>query len=276
MKKEDLKGSFKFNLLMVVLLCVVLYVLFFASLSIITRHGAEVRVPNVTGKDIRVALAELGKMEFEIDIDSTYEPAMKPYTVLMQVPEVNAAVKRGRTIFLTINKAEPPKTPMPNLLNLSFRSAEMILKSNKLVLGDTTLRPDIAKGAILEQLYAGKPVRAGQMIPQGSRIDLVVGDGLGNTQFNVPDVIGMTYEEAIAFLNSANLNFTAIWEGDIIDSAQAIVYMQIPTAVNELAAPNRIKEGDVVDIRIKQTPTEEELEGNRNPSGAVMDDEPEN
>lgn len=270
MKKEDLKRSFRFNLLMVVLLCVVLYVLFFASLSILTRHGAEVKVPNVTGKDIRVALAELGKMEFEIDVDSTYEPNAKPYTVLMQVPEVNAAVKRGRTIFLTINKAEPPKTPMPNLLNLSFRSATMILKSNKLVLGDTTLRPDIAKGAILEQLYAGKPVRAGQMVPQGSRIDLVVGDGLGNTQFNVPDVIGMTYEEAIAFLNSANLNFTAIWEGGIEDSAQAIVYFQTPTAVNELAAPNRIKEGDVVDIRIKQNPSSEELEGNRNPSGGVM------
>jgi eukaryotic-like serine/threonine-protein kinase len=257
MKKEDLKRSFRFNLLMVVLLCVVLYVLFFASLSILTRHGAEVKVPNVTGKDIRVALAELGKMEFEIDVDSTYEPTAKPYTVLMQVPEVNAAVKRGRTIFLTINKAEPPKTPMPNLLNLSFRSATMILKSNKLVLGDTTLRPDIAKGA-------------GQMVPQGSRIDLVVGDGLGNTQFNVPDVIGMTYEEAIAFLNSANLNFTAIWEGGIEDSAQAIVYFQTPTAVNELAAPNRIKEGDVVDIRIKQNPSSEELEGNRNPSGGVM------
>lgn len=270
--KGDLKGSFKFNLFVILVLCVVLYVLFFASLGIITRHGNEVKVPNVTGRDVRVAITELERMGFEVDVDSAYEPAAKPYSVLLQIPEINAVVKEGRTIFLTINKAEPPQTPMPNLINVSFRSAEMILKSNRLVLGDTTMRPDIAKGAVLEQLYNGRPVRPGQMIPQGSRIDLVVGDGLGNTEFNVPDVIGMTYEEAIAIINSTGLNFTTIWEGPITDSATAIIFDQSPKALNELMTPNRIKEGDIVDIRIMQNPSPEELESNRTPGGSVNDE----
>lgn len=274
--REDIRKSFRFNLLVVVLLTIVLYILFFSSLSIITRHGAEAKVPLVMGKDVKAAVNTLEQMGFEVDIDSGYDPKQKPYMVLGQIPDVNSSVKTGRTIFITVNKANPPLTPMPNLLNLSFRSAEMILKSNKLILGDTTYRPDIAKGAILEQLFKGQQLRPGVMIPQGSRIDLVIGDGLGNTQFNVPDVIGMTYEEAAATLNGTGLTVTAIWEGVITDSALAIVYDQSPKPKNELMAPNRIKEGDIIDVRIKQTPTPEELSNNRNPNAAVNkgNDEP--
>jgi beta-lactam-binding protein with PASTA domain len=110
------------------------------------------------------------------------------------------------------------------------------------------------------------------MVPQGSRIDLVIGDGLGNTEFNVPDVVGLTYDEASSMLNGSGLTITAIWEGDIADSAMAIVYVQYPSAINEVNAPNRIKQGDVVDIRIKQNPTPEELQHNKAETKSVNTD----
>jgi len=261
--KEHIRRSFRFNLLIVLLLSMVLYVLFFSSLRVITRHGKESKVPLVVERDVRMALNQLEALGFDVEIDSAYDPAKKPYIVLSQMPEVNAVVKTGRTVFLTVNKAIPPLTPMPNLQNLSFRSAELILRSNKLILGDTSYKPDIANGAILSQLYKGQEIRPGTMVPQGSRIDLVIGDGLGNTEFNVPDVVGLTYDEASSMLNGNGLSITAIWEGDITDSAMAIVYVQYPSAINEVNAPNRIKQGDVVDIRIKQNPAPEELQHNK-------------
>lgn len=270
---ELFKRSFLFNLVVVAALCIALYMLFFASLSFITGHGNEVKVPQVQGKTVKAAIALLESQGFEVEVDSAYDPKQKPFIILIQSPEYNATVKEGRLIFLTVNKAEPPLTPMPNLLNMSFRSAEMLLKSNKLILGDTTFRPDIAKGAILEQLYKGQPIRPGQMLPQGSRIDLVIGDGLGNTQFNVPDVIGMPYMEAINILSSTGLMYTPIWDPNITDSTTAIIYDQQPKPFNELNAPNRIKEGDNVDILIKQNPTTEEMEGNRKPAGEVITDD---
>lgn len=274
--KEETRRSFRFNLLVVFLLCAALYVVFFVSLSFITRHGAEAKVPMVIDRDVKMAVNELEKMGFEVDIDSAYDPAKKAYIVLAQMPELNSTVKTGRTIFITVNKAQPPLTPMPNLQNLSFRSAEMILKSNNLILGDTTYRPDIANGAILEQLYKGQAIRPGTMLPQGSRIDLVIGDGLGNTQFNVPDVVGLTYNEAVAMLSGNGLTITALWEGDITDSANAIIYNQMPYPQNELGAPNRIRQGDLVDIRIKQNPTPEELERNKNAANQVDNQETDN
>ena len=273
MINEEIKQKFWFNLLVVVALATCLYILFFISLGFITRHGKEMKVPNVTKQNIKHAQESLESLGFEVVIDSAYEPKQKPFIVLSQIPDTGAVVKNGRTVFLTVNKKDPPATPMPNLVGLSFRSAEMILKNNKLFLGDTSYRPDIAKGAILEQSYRGRIIRPGEMVPQGSRISLVIGEGLGNVQINMPDVIGYTYEEAVNLLAGTGLQYYTIFEGEISDTAAAVIYNQSPKPFNEIGEPNRIKEGDMVDIYIKQTATMEEMEGNKK-DGIPLDEEP--
>jgi beta-lactam-binding protein with PASTA domain len=272
---EKIRQSFWFNLLLVLGLATVLYIIFFISLGWITRHGKEVKVPNVTKKAVNQAKEALEDMGFEVLIDSAYEPKQKPFIVLSQIPDIGSVVKKGRTVFITVNKKDPPSIPMPNLVGLSYRSAEMMLKNNKLVLGDTSYVPDIAKGAILKQLFRGLEVRPGQMVPQGSRINLVIGEGLGNIQVPMPDVIGQAYLEAINVLAGTGLQYYVIWEGPISDSATAIVYNQNPKPLNELGESNRIKEGDIVDIYIKQNASFEEMEANRK-AAMPASDEPKN
>jgi beta-lactam-binding protein with PASTA domain len=217
----------------------------------------------VTGKDVRQAVKILEAQGFEVQVDSTYFPDKKALLVLKQMPDVGDIVKHGRMLFLTVNKSVPPQTPMPNLVNLSFRSATLILKSNRLILGDTSYRPDIAEGAILDQLYMGKPIRPGQMIPQGSVISLVIGGGLSN-QLEVPDVIGLTYPEAMAMLNSTGLQFTPIFDADVTDSTMAKIYKQTPNHMSDIGSPSIIRQGDFVDIYIGQNPADSVMDGNRN------------
>ncbi len=269
---DRLKHSFLFHLVVIIALCVALYFTFFATLGVITRHDSQVTVPDVSGRPVEDAVRVLERLGFEVDVDSSYDPNQKPFRVLMQLPEVNSVVKEGRTVFLTVNKAEPPLTPMPKLTDLSYRSATLIIKSSRLVLGDTIHKPDYAKGAVLEQLYLGRPVKPGDMVPQGSRIDLVIGDGFGTVEMNVPDVVGMPALEGIALLHGNGLLPTPLWEGPIEDSSAAVIYMQIPAPYNELDQPNRIKEGDIIDVRIRQTAAELELQGNRRPGNRVVDD----
>lgn len=253
MLMNKLKRSFFFHLALVLLLSMLTYFLFFSSLSWITGHGKEVRVPEVTGKTLEEAYAALEKYDFQIDIDSSYDPDEPPLTVLAQLPEKNAIVKNARTIFLTVNKARAPLTPMPKLLDLSYRSAVMMLHSNKLKLGDTFHKPDYAVGAVLDQLYLGQSIRPGDMLPQGSSIDLIIADGFGNVEMDVPDVVGLTVMEGMAVLSGYSLTPIPIYEGVITDSATAIIYKQNPTPLNDVDQPNRIREGDVIDIRIRQS-----------------------
>ncbi len=272
--KEETRRSFWFNLVAVLLLSIVLYVLFFVSLGFITAHGKELKIPDVTNKDMKTAMKVLKDMNFDVYVDSTYEPKLKPLTVLSQIPEVGAVVKSGRTVFITVNKKMPPMTPMPNLINLSFRIAEVQLKNNKLVLGDTSYQPDIAQGAILKQLVNGQEIRPGQMVPQGSRVSLVIGDGLSNVQQDVPDVVGMAYPEGMALLAGSGLTCTPIFTGEISDTATAVIIRQSPKARNELGTPNHIKEGDIIDITIKQNPSQDEFDVSPQPAGNTNDQTP--
>ncbi len=252
--KEKYQQSIWFHLLLMLLLAVVFYIIFFASLGRITGHGEQLKMPVLLDKPFGEAVKILEAQGFEIDFDSAYDIRKEPGMVLSQMPDTGAFVKKGRTVFIVINKSQAPLTPMPELMGVSYRSAEMVLRSNKLRLGDTIHRPDIADGAILEQLYNGRVVKAGDMIPQGSKITLVIGDGLGNVEFDVPDVVGLTYAEGAAIISALGLQFIDVWEGPITDSVSAYIYYQFPEAKNEYGGINRIKQGELIDIKIRQAP----------------------
>jgi len=249
---KPFQKTFIGNLAIIAAICAVLYWAFFASLGFITGHGKEVTVPVLTGKGVKESIAILEQQGFDVDVDSSYVPEQKALVVLSQQPAGGTTVKKGRTVFIIVNKLTPPQTPMPNLVNMSFRSAEMLLANSRLLLGDTLFKPDIAQGAVLNQMLNGKDIAPGTMIPQGSKITLVIGDGLGNKVINVPDLSGLSYPEALAILSGSNLNYTVVFDGTISDTTTAVVYLQQPAAFNEYNEPNKISEGDNVDIRIKQ------------------------
>lgn len=251
--KANIRKSFLFNLGIIIVLCLLLYIAFFATLKCITHHGEEVKIPDVRGKDMNAAIAQLKQMHFEVNIDSTYEPDIKPLAVLKQVPDTGSVVKQGRTVFLTVNMVSPPVIPMPPLVNLSFRSALMLLHNNKLKLGDTTYKPDIAAGAVLEVLYNGQPIQTGDNIAQGSKISMVIGDGLGNTTLNVPDVIGLTVEEAEQMINASNLLYSIVPDpqAHIADTSSATVIDQFPLPNNQEGMHNTVKAGSIIDLKIK-------------------------
>ena len=262
--KQNVKKSFLFNLLVVLGLCVILYISFFATLHWLTKHGEEVKIPNVNGMDMNAAIATLHKMRFEVNLDSTFEPTIKPLVVLKQVPDTGSIVKEGRTVFLTINMLTPPKIPMPNVVNLSLRSAEMLLRNNKLLVGDTIYKPDIAAGAILEQRYKGQPIQPGDLVSQGSKISLVIGNGLGNTEWDVPDVTGLDVETAMITLNQYNVQpilVVADQLTQINDTSSAIIVNQEPRALDDRGTVNRMKMGSIITLTISQNPGKGDIQG---------------
>ncbi|MCL6524114.1 MAG: PASTA domain-containing protein [Thermoflavifilum sp.] len=251
-----LQKSFWVNLLAVCMLIILLGVIFFASLRWITRHGETATVPNVTGKSYEEATRLLLQDHFQVVVqDSGYVDTLPPFTVLRQEPEPQAVVKIYRTIYLTLNKVEPPLAAMPNLINMSYRSAVLTLQTLKLQLGDTIYKPDIARNAVLAQLYNGQPIKPGTMIPEGSRITLILGDGIGNQANPVPNLIGLTFLQARELLSASNLAVgVVLFDGPITDTNNAYVYKQIPAPFNVNGQPNLIYAGQSIDMWVSQIP----------------------
>jgi eukaryotic-like serine/threonine-protein kinase len=227
-------------------LVLLLVVLFLQSLHWITRHDKTLIIPTVTGKSYADAKQLLESRGFDVEIqDSTYNDTAKPLSVLRQFPDAEAVVKINRTVYLTINKAVAPVIEMPNLEGLSFRSAAIALTQYNLKLGDTSYRTDFARNSVLEQQYNGTRIKAGAKIPQGSEISLVLGSGLGMEDFSVPDLVGLTYNDAKVLLESNGLNV-----GIVIPNVDpnAFVGRQRPEHMTPDGRVNRIRQGQSVDL----------------------------
>jgi beta-lactam-binding protein with PASTA domain len=242
-------------------LIIVLILLFFASLSWFTGYGEYEKVPSVTGQNAESAKKFLEDKGFEVVIqDSIYIDTVAKMAVVRQSPEADATVKAGRTIYLTINRSIAPQVEMPNLAGFSIKSAELYLQSLGLKLGEISYQPDIARNAVLVQLYNNQPIVPGTKIPIGSVISFVLGSGEGGGVINVPDLVGMTLNEARTYLTTMGINIgTVAGIEEIRDSANSFVVRQMPEVLTDsigasgLRVPNKIKQGQLIDLYIGNT-----------------------
>ncbi|MCC7401819.1 MAG: PASTA domain-containing protein [Chitinophagaceae bacterium] len=240
------------NILAGIILAVGVFSLLILSLNWLTHHGKSKAVPGVVGKKFDDARSMLEKMGFDVEIqDSIYIDSIPPLTVIKQVPEGDAVVKVNREVYLTINRSVPPLVPMTNLVGFSFRSAVMSLQNMGLRLGDTIYKPDFARNSVLDQWYNGQTISPGTKIPMGSSITLVLGTGVGEVDFPVPDLIGMTYSDAKMLVESDGLNFfSVITDNDVKDTANAYIYWQNPARYTDDHKLQRIFVGQTIDIKL--------------------------
>lgn len=224
----------------------------FLALNWYTDHGDYVVVPSVKGKSLFEAKKELNNYDLEYAIsDSTYDESKPPLSVLDQQPIKGAKVKSNRKIYLTLNASAPPSVKIPMIIDNSRRQAELILNSWGLKLGQLIYIPDMAKDAVLNIQVNGKIVKPGTIVPKGTSIDLVLGDGFGAQVAEVPPVTDMTVLEARAVLDAVHLNLGMLFaDGTIEDTLSAYVYDQDP----KFGQNAKLGAGNTVNLFIRQQP----------------------
>ena len=240
------------NIIAAAALAFLLIFLFLKMLGWITKHGEYLTVPAVVGTKTDDAVKLLEKQGFEVQIqDSVFTDTASRGIVLKQLPDPNATVKINRIVFLTVNRVIPPMVDMPKLEGQSLSFALDLLARNHLQLGDTIFKPDFQAGSVLEQQYNGTRIPEKAKVQWGSRITLIVGSGLGDQQIIVPDITGMTYHDAKAYLEQYGIILGAVLpDADVKDTANAFVYKQIPDHLDEQKRPQFIRSGQVMDLRL--------------------------
>lgn len=200
-------------------------------LSVYTRHGQSVTLPNLRGLKIDQAEALLQQKKLRYVItDTVFVDKLPKLAVAEQNPAPNSKVKEGRIIYISLNSDASATVLMPNLINSSLRYAETVLSGMGLVVGNVTYKPDIAQNAVLDQLWHGQSMQPGTKLPKGSSIDLVVGDGSGGALVPLPNLSGLSLKDATNVLQASLLQLgTVVFEGQVKDSTKAIVKRQNPS-----------------------------------------------
>jgi beta-lactam-binding protein with PASTA domain len=251
------------NIVFSLVLLAIVLLLFLVSLNLITRHGSTLTIPSVTGKSYAEATKILNANGFDVELqDSTYNDTAAALSVLRQFPEADEVVKKNRTVYLTINRSVAPTIEMPMLEGLSFRNAEIVIKQYGLKRGDTIYRTDYAKNSVLEQIYDGERIKPGTKIRMGSVIKLVLGTGEGRDEFTVPDLFGMSYQDARVLIESTGLTMTIVGvENDVSDTTIAFVQRQQPEKFTPDLRTNRIRLGQNIDVWLSaQRPVRKETD----------------
>lgn len=227
--------SFRNHILAAVITVVVLLLIAFFSLRFYTKHGEGLSVPVVKDLHIDEAIKRLNAVGLNYEIDSVYIMDKAPGNVIDQDPDAGTFVKSNRTIYLTVNVSQAPDARFPDIEFKTLREAEAILESYGLKIGDTTYKPDVSRDVVLQAAFGGRPLRAGESLPKGSFIDLVLGDGRGSEEVDIPDLMGLTIDEARFSLKGSMLMMgQIIYEGQVTDSANAVIIRQSPMPADSL------------------------------------------
>lgn len=213
-----------------------------------TDHGESFAIPdfqNMNMDEVRRVTDEMD-LRFEIT-DSIYTGNANPGSVIDQFPVPGFSVKKGRTVFLTVCASNPEQVAMPALTDISLRQAVNIMQGVGLNVGKVEYVPSEYANLVLEQKFMGIPVLSGKMIDRGSSIDLVVGRS-GSGEFTVvPDLTGVTLEQAKNEITVLNLSLGAvIFDESVLnlgDSLSARIWQQRPESSEDV-----VEQGTAVDL----------------------------
>lgn len=242
--------DFRKTILLAIGSVIVVALIAFYSLDLYTRHGSGIPVPKLTGMQINNALDILKQQGFGVSIDSVYVLDQAPGTVVEQDPDVGTEVKQNRVIYLKIVKTQAPPVALPDIMDAPYISAVATISNYGLKVGDTTYRPDIARDHVLEVRFAGQAIQPGTKIPKGSKIDLVLGDGAGASEVDIPDLVDQDLDAAKFALKGSGLALgTITYQGLITDSANLVIVAQMPMKTDSIT---KIPIGAKVNVIVTQ------------------------
>lgn len=206
-----------------------------------THYNEGLTVPDVTKISLNEAEEILTTYGLRFEVNERRANMSYPSNyVIDQNPAPNHIVKPNRKIYLTVNTAETPQVEVPSVEHFSYRNAVIQLQNYGLELGSVSYESSRFKSVILRQSIA-----AGTMVDKGTKIDLVVSDGLGDRQVDIPELVGLQLPEAQLKIHEAGLRV-----GEIIFKPTRNV---LPNTVLSYT-PNvkQIREGETLDLVISE------------------------
>ena len=209
-------------------------------LDVYSNHGEEIAVPNLVGKKSSVAKMQLEEMGLSYEIlDSIYDPSLPNGIVKQQMIEPTSIskvkVKENRIIGLRLSK----KTELTEMPDLEFKHVDFAqgILENRGFSSRIQYKPTKeANGSVLDQKYNGKSITKGTRIPIGSEITLIVGQNEVGVLVELPNVVGMNYQDAISLLGSKGLESISTICNDcqtLQDTLSAVVFGQSPEFIPE-------------------------------------------
>lgn len=171
-------------------------------MPIVTRHGDEFPLPDFIGQTVVEAQMGLNDLELKHEIKSEeYSPGIERGVILNQFPIAETKVKPGRVVKFVVSLGQK-LIPIPDVSGLSVRQAILNLETAGLDLGEIAWA---FSDTLPEKVVVFSYPAATTEIPLGSPVNLMVNRGRASRFTYMPNLIGLTLDEAVKRLEDKSL-----------------------------------------------------------------------
>jgi len=169
----------------------------------------RVSVPDCVDKTEENARKSLERAGLVPDILRKSDPVIPQGVVIMQTPEMDTSARKGDTVLLTVSTGPEEKT-VPNLIGMTVEQAKEELGKMGLTMMPLQSRKlsDLEWDTVLEQ-----SPKEGETLASGDIVQVVLSGG----SVKLPDLVGMTLEEAKQKLAQLNLTLVEVKKTPVND-----------------------------------------------------------
>ena len=185
-------------------------------------------MPDFRGKTTDEILKVLEEKNLNYKIrDTVYFDDKRKGSILEQDPLPESHVKEGRVIYFTINGLTPPNVKFPEITESSLRNARTQLENRGLNINLIYIDGP-HRDFVVSASFEGRDIKAGDLIPKGSTVDITLMKGFGGNSVSIPDFMGKTMEEVLQIIQEQNLAIPIFKPESLKNEPNVIVEKQIP------------------------------------------------
>lgn len=245
------KGKKEFSLiptlLGITLACVVVtvfacYHIFSSSSNVLFSNREDVVLADFVGMTRAQVEADPSYKDLKVVFDEEYDSNAEAGYVYSQMPKAGRTVKQGQKVTVKISLGTQ-YIAVPNVISLTQADAQKTLKESGLTVSmRPTYTTDLAVGTV-----ADTDPTAGTEVPSGTTVTIYVAREKVETNRTVPNVTGLSLEDAK----------TALQNSGLIMGGQTEDYSDLPvgTVVQQSVAPDtEVRVNSAVDVVISKGP----------------------
>jgi eukaryotic-like serine/threonine-protein kinase len=171
---------------------------------LVTSKGPEiVPVPQVRGETEQAAKDELRGRGLQVKVKEAFSDTVPEGRVIGQNPDAGQKIEKGSVVTITVSKGLPP-VEVPNVVGAQAADARTTLQTAGLKVNEVDqFSNTVPRGEVI----ATEPP-AGTSVRKGDTVTMRVSKG--PRTFPMPDVTGMSTEDAVAQLQSAGLKVLTV------------------------------------------------------------------
>jgi eukaryotic-like serine/threonine-protein kinase len=208
----------------------------FAVVALLLQQE-EVRVPDLTGKDIVTALENITQQGLQLKVDRREPNPAQRDSVISQSPAAGNGIKKGRQVHVIVSQG-PSDTQVPKLIGEPFRKADIMIRQAGFIPGAVSRVS--SESADRDTVIAQDP-SVGSQLDKGGTISVLVSSGKKAETFVMPRLAGTRAQEAVKIIDRMGLQRRVLYRtaGEKTTGERTVI-QQKPAAGSPVAADTTV------------------------------------